>query len=150
MRALDKTGIYIDCKKLRRVLQRAQICMTKADRIIYGTPVLKLCGDILSDFIVAYDFEDERPYYIKKFLAEFYVLKVDIETINECGIIKETKDSSGEQLYTKEGKKLVVMGEESPKNLRREMTELIARIDIGMYRWRSSLVVKDYTKNESV
>lgn len=75
--------------------------MTKSDRIIYGTPALERCGQILADFILAYDFEDERAYYIKKFLAEFYILKLDIETLNEFGIIKTTKDTDGEDLYTK-------------------------------------------------
>lgn len=150
MRALDKTGIYIDCKKLRRLLQRSQRCMTKSDRIIYGTPALERCGQILADFILAYDFEDERAYYIKKFLAEFYILKLDIETLNEFGIIKTTKDTDGEDLYTKEGKKLVKVGVENPKNLQREMTEIVARLDEGMKRWRSGLVLKDYTKEKGV
>lgn|SRR5574344_239407 len=146
MRCLDKTGIYVDCKKLRRLIQRSQKCMTKADRIIYGTPMLEMCGRVLSDFILAYDFEDERSYYIKKFLSEFYVLKLDIETINEFGILKTTKDSNGEDLYTKEGKRLIKLGGEDSNLLRREMTEIVARLDEGMKRWRSSLILKDYTK----
>lgn len=135
---VDKASVFVDCKKLRRVLQKAQLCMTKADRIIYGTPALQRVGEILGCFILAYDFPEERSYYIRKFLAIFYVLKIDIETMNECGIIKETKDTHRKKSLelTDSGNIVESYSGEKPRTLQREMTELVARIDEGMERWR--------------
>src|SRR5574344_58683 len=99
MRCLDKTGIYVDCKKLRRLIQRSQKCMTKADRIIYGTPMLEMCGRVLSDFILAYDFEDERSYYIKKFLSEFYVFKFFMIPRKQRSILIPTTTPNRAHLY---------------------------------------------------
>lgn len=55
---VDKAGIYVDLYELRKLLKRAQYVMTKTDRIIYGTPVLKENIDTLADFVRAYDFEE--------------------------------------------------------------------------------------------
>ena len=133
---LDKAGVFVDCKKLRKVLYRAQKCMTKADRIIYGTPTLALVGEIIGEFVLAYDLTGEdKLFHINQFLSKFTVLRVDIETINEFGIIKETKDTKD-----RDDKGNIIKGSgENPNSIRREMTELLARIDAGMLKWRASV-----------
>lgn len=143
MRALDKTGIYIDFKKLRRILQRAQVCMTKSDRIIYGTPMLAQCAKALGDFVMAYDFEDERTYYIKKMIADFTVLRVDIETVNECGIIRAVSET---RRSTPPERTMLVV--EKPDILRRELSELVAKIDQGIQRYKNSVILADYRTSE--
>lgn len=146
----DKAGVFIDCKKLRRVLYRAQKCMTKADRIIYGTPSLALIGDIIGEFILAYDLKGaEKKYHIDQFLAKFYVLKTDIETMNEFGIIKETKDSRDQNILDDDGNIIETVSGENFNAIRREMTELVARIDSGMQKWRNSVVLAEDARESS-
>lgn len=38
---LTESSIYISLKRLRRLLFSAQFNMTKANRIVYGTPVME-------------------------------------------------------------------------------------------------------------
>lgn len=84
----DKAGIYVDLYNMRKLLKRAQFAMSKADRIIYGTPVLVKNGEVLADFVLAYDFADERDKYIRKMCADFEVLKLDLRIIAEDNVLK--------------------------------------------------------------
>lgn len=120
----DKAGIYVDLYNLRKLLKRAQYVMTKADRIIYGTPALKECADTLADFVMAYDFAEERIRYIHKMCADFEVLKTDLRIIAEDNILKcPDPQNAG---MRPEAFKLLIF-------------DLVARIDEGMTKWRNSL-----------
>jgi len=120
----DKAGIYVDGYKLRKLLKRAQYTMTKADRIIYGTPVLKACGDFITDFVFAYDFKEERDYYIRKMCADFEILKIDLRIIAEDNVLK-CPDPANALM--------------SPDGFKIQIFELIARIDDGILKWRKSI-----------
>ena len=121
---VDKTGIYVDLYELRKLLKRAQYTMTKADRIIYGTPVLKENGDVLADFVMAYDFPDEREKYIRKMCASFEVMKFDLRIIAEDNVLK-CPDPENAQM--------------KPETFKILFFELVARIDEGITKWRNSL-----------
>lgn len=120
----NKASIYIDCYQLRKLLHQAQFYMTKADRIVYGTPALERCGKVLSHFVMAYDFADERDRYIREFVADFEVLKIDLRIMTEINAIKEPRVDG----LNAKGKALSL-----------EMLEIIGRIDEGMRKWRNSL-----------
>lgn len=126
----DKAGIYVDLYKLRKLLKRAQYTMTKADRIIYGTPVLEKNGDVLADFVMAYDFEEERAKYIRKMCADFEILKLDLRIIAEDNVIK-CPDPENAQA--------------KPDTIKMGIFELVARIDEGITKWRNSVKGKTAT-----
>lgn len=128
---VDKAGIYVDLYELRKLLKRAQYVMTKTDRIIYGTPVLKENIDTLADFVRAYDFEEERDYYIRKMCADFEALKIDLRIIVEDNVLK-CPDPLNAHMKPESFKKLIF--------------EYVARIDEGITKWRNSLKGKTVTK----
>ena len=121
---ISKTGIYVDGYELRKVLKRAQFAMTKADRIIYGTPILQECGEFLAAFVMAYDFPEERAYYIKKMCSAFEVMKMDLRIIVEDNILKCGSQND------------VGMSTDA---LKIHIFELIGKIDDGVGKWRSSV-----------
>ena len=65
-----------------------QYFLMKKDRLVYGTPAMEYCNDCLRDFVLAYEFQDERAYYYRKLLADFAVLKVELEGINHEGVLR--------------------------------------------------------------
>ena len=121
MSKVDKAGIYVDGYYLRKLLKRAQYVMTKTDRIIYGTPVLQECGTFLSSFVLAYEYPDERDRYIRKMIADFEVLKLDLRIIAEENILKCPDPANA--LMRPDGFKIQIF-------------ELVARIDEGIAKWR--------------
>lgn len=130
----DKAGIFIDLKLLKRKLRLAQFCMTKADRLIYGTPALSECKAVISHFVMAYDFADEKDYYIRQFTAEFTNLRLDIEEMFEENVIKATNPEAigGRHI--------------NPESLKKEMADLLGRIDEGMGKFARA---NDPSKNLS-
>lgn len=114
----------MDLYNMRKLLKRAQFAMSKADRIIYGTPVLVKNGEVLADFVLAYDFADERDKYIRKMCADFEVLKLDLRIIAEDNVLK-CPDPENARM--------------KPETLKIEIFELIARIDEGITKWRKSV-----------
>ena len=128
----DKAGVYIDAKKLRRCLHAAQFCMTKADRIIYSTPALIACGEIIGYFQLAYDIPEYREYYIHMFIKAFAVLRSDIEEMFEMGIIRP---SSTTAIVMNDHEKESVNG----RQLLLRIIELLGKIDEGINKWRLSL-----------
>lgn len=130
----DRAGIFIDLKQLQRLLKLSLFAMTKADRIIYGTPALQAVKSVLAHFVMAYDFADERDYYIRLFVAEFTNLRLDIEDIFEAGCIKATNPEAigGRHI--------------NPDSLKKEMVDLIARADEGVSKWYNS---NDHTMNKA-
>ena len=64
----DKSGIYIDLYTLIKHLKEIQYFIGKAERIIYGTPCITAAEKAMADFVMAYNFPDERDFYIRKLL----------------------------------------------------------------------------------
>ena len=119
----SKAGIYVDGYELLKLLKRAQYTMTKTDRVIYGTPVLKANTDFLAAFVMAYDFEEERWYYIKKMCSTFEVLKMQLRIISEENILKVTTHENANM---------------KPDSLKLQIFTLVGRIDEGITKWRRS------------
>ena len=124
---VEKAGIYVDAYELRKVLKSAQFLMTKAERIVYGTPVLSECAQFMSDFVMAYEFEEERTYYFKKMSASFEVMKSDLRIIAECHVLKGTSSDHAEM----KADTMIV-----------RIFELVGRIDDGISKWKRSALGK--------
>ena len=123
--ATCKEGIYVDGFELRKLLKSAQFCMGKAHRIIYGTPLLEENAAFLRDFVFAYDFKEDRDYYIKKMCADFEVLKLDLRIVCDENILR-SPDPANLQVSVDEMKLKIV--------------EYVARIDEGITKWRNSTI----------
>lgn len=122
----DKKSIYVDGYELRKLLKRAQFCMTKADRIIYGTPVLEANIRAINDFVIAYEFDDEeeRAKNIRRFCASFNALKIECRIIAEDNVLKVRDPEHPEN---------------NPETLKKLISERIALIDDALEKWRSSV-----------
>lgn len=117
----DKAGIYVDAHKLRRVLYQALFDMDKRDRVVFGERAMTELGEFIAAFAMAYDFPEERNYYIRKMCAVFSVLLIDLRIMAELNVYRGAKNSSGD---------VIVKG---------EIFELVGRIDLGISKWRSSI-----------
>ena len=120
----DKASIYIDAYELHKLLKKAQFMMTKADRIIYGTPVLQQNEKFLSTFVMAYDFPSKRKEYIEEMCACFEVLKINLRIIAEDNVIKST---NADNVNIK------------PDTIKIQIFQLIGRLDEGVTKWRNSV-----------
>lgn len=105
--------------------------MSKADRIIYGTPVIQECNEVLRDFVLAYEYRDERESYMRKLVADFAVLKVDIEGINHEHVLREPK--------SKDHAATAVDLPATTDAMYLRTYEIIGLIDQDITKWRNSL-----------
>ena len=115
----DKAGIYVDCYNLRKKFYQATYEMTHKDRVIIAEKALKDLDQVISSFVMGYEFQEERMYYIKKMSAHFEVLKMDLRIMAEENVFKGKKNKTGEYVLVE-----------------REIFELVARIDDGIGKWR--------------
>ena len=92
----DKAGIYVDAHKLRRVLYQALFDMDKRDRVVFGERAMTELGEFIAAFAMAYDFPEERDYYIRKMCAVFSVLLIDLRIMAELNVYRGAKNSSGD------------------------------------------------------
>lgn len=123
---VDKAGIFIDCKKLKKVLRISQFLMTKADRQLYGNPIMAEIKAVIAAFVMAYDFPDDRDHYVRLMVAEFTNLRIDIEEMFEENILKSTDP---EKIG---GRAISVPG------IKNEIEDYLARIDEGMAKYSKS------------
>lgn len=134
---LEESSIFVNLKKLRRVLYTAQFNMTKADRVIYGTPVMENCGKAIAAFILAYTVREKRMAYLEECMGYFYALKTDLEFCADENIIKfpkkrHTIGSNGEIIPVESREDTINTG-------KIELFHLIGEIDGDICRWRASL-----------
>ena len=54
------------------MLYQAQFNMMKADRIIYGTPLMEHCGKTMAAFVLAFMVKDKRIQYLEALPAYSY------------------------------------------------------------------------------
>lgn len=127
---IGKSSIYINLKKLRKLLYQAQFLMNKADRVIYGTPLMQNCGDVLKYFLLAYTIESKREEYLEISMGFFYVLKTDLEFCNEENLI---------HFKRRKPKIPNPSPEDYVSSKKIELFEIIAKIDTDMCRFRQSL-----------
>ena len=124
---LEESSIYVNLKELRSRLYTAQVRMTKANRIIYGTPLMEASGKAIATFVLAFKVQNKRLEYIEECIGNFAVLRTDLEDCSHKGIFQFRK-RKGE---TPEDR---VSSEEV------EIFRLVGKIDSDMCKWWQSLV----------
>lgn len=116
-------------KRLRTELYRAQFAMTKANRIIYGTPLMEYSGKALAAFVLAFKTRssiEDKLHYIDECIGAFAVLRTDLENCMENNIIQYPK---------REGE----TPEDRVSTDKVELFNLVAKIDSDMCKWSESL-----------
>ena len=134
---LEESSIFINLKKLRKMLYSAQFFMTKADRIIYGTPLMTLCGRSIAYFVLAFTVKEKRVEYLEECIGFFAVLRTDMEFCIEENLIKYPKRP---ERRDKDGNPIPWENSEDKVNSQKiELFRLIGKIDGDMCRWRQSI-----------
>lgn len=134
---LQESSIFINLKLLRRRLYSAQFAMMKADRIIYGTPLMTSAGKALAAFVLAFTIEGKRVEYLEERIGHFAVLRTDLEFCVDENIFKFRKrppksDSTGNPIQWE-------TPEQEVSTQKVELFRLVAQIDSDMCKWRRSL-----------
>ena len=126
---LQGSSIFVNMKRLRTHLYRAQFAMTKANRIIYGTPLMEYSGKALAAFVLAFKARidtTEKLRYRDECIGAFSVLRIDLENCMENNIIQFPK---------REGE----TPEDRVSAEKIELFRLVATIDNDMCKWSESL-----------
>ena len=132
---LNESSIYISYKELRKQLYDVQFLMTKADRMIYGTPLIEECRDAMQKFIMAYSAgsNEKKVELLLESIGYFGVLRCDLE----CIIMKNIIHFPKKKLDKEEKENAAPADMVSGKKI--ALFEVVARIDSEMCRWQASL-----------
>lgn len=122
----EQPQIIIDAMALYGLLLRAEMMMTKVDRMRYANRAIGQILDVVREFYLAYDFEDDREIHLKRMCANIGVFLMTMRIIAERNIIcvmpKENFDCT------------------SPDSVKRQIMEHLAKLDEGATRWRKSFM----------
>lgn len=120
-------SIKLDADKLLGLLLRAEVMMTAVDRKRYADRAIEAIEDVIRDFSLAYDFEDERLYYLKKMWADIAVFLTLIRTIGErnCIRLRPLHETM------------------SPDTMKLEIYNSVARLDEGATKWKKSIFYRN-------
>lgn len=135
---LTESSIYISLKRLRRLLYSAQFGMTKANRIVYGTPIMENIGNAIASYVLAFTVMEKKMEYIEEAIGWFVVVRTDLEFCMDENIIHFQKRSVVPQ-RDENGNELPIDPRDEVSSRKVEIFELIGKIDGEMCRWRSSL-----------
>lgn len=134
---LEESEIYVNLLKLREMVYSAKFHMTKADRVIFGQPLLEASGEALGCFILAFMLKKDKLAYMDKCIAWFTRLRVDLDFCVRENVIKFKKKKPGKDST---GQPVPFENEEdevSPQKV--ELFDIIKKIDGDICRWRASL-----------
>lgn len=118
--------IYLDAAELRRLVSKALLMMTKQYRVEVGARAMQATGDIIADFVMAYEFKQERYWHFKRLCARFEVLKIDLRMIVNDGLLQSPHPVTHER----------------PETIALQMFERVASIDEAIGRWKTKIVVR--------
>lgn len=135
---LTESSIYISLKRLRRLLYSAQFNMTKANRIVYGSPIMENIGKAISSYVLAFTVMEKKLEYIEEAIGWFAVVRTDLEFCMDENIIHFQKRSVAPQ-KDEYGNEIPIDPRDEVSSRKVEIFELIGKIDGDMCRWRSSL-----------
>lgn len=127
---IEQPQIIIDAEALYDLLLRAELMMTKVDRVRYANRAIEQILDVIREFMLAYDFEDDRKLHLERMSANIAVFLHTIRIIARRNIIC---------IPTK-------FDTMTPDQLKHEMMEHIAKLDEGATKWRKSYLGKQRVK----
>ena len=114
----EQPQIIIDAVELYDLLVRAEMMMTKVDRIRYWNRAVTQIQDVIKEFMLAYDFEEDRRIHLKRLCANMAVFMWTVRLIGGRNIINVRDARSGE----------------TPDQIKVRIMESPARLDDGVAR----------------
>ena len=117
-------SIRLDADKLLGLLLRAELMMNKVDRVRYCTRAIGLVEDIIAEFSLAYEFEDDRLYHLKRLWGLVSVFLSLMRTVGERGAIRIQP-------------KYETM---TPDQMKLELLRAVASLDEGVTKWKNSIM----------
>lgn len=127
---VEQPQIIIDADAIYDLLLRAELMMTKVDRVRYANRAIEQILDVIREFILAYDFEDDRKVHLERMSANIAVFLRTMRIIARRNIICITT-------------KFDAM---TPDQIKHELMEHIAKLDEGATKWRKSYLGKQRVK----
>ena len=130
---LTESSIFVNLKQLRNKLYCSQFHMGKAERIIYGTPLMESCGQALGEFVLAFLVREDKVQHLEACIAWFTRLRVDLEFCVRQNIIhfKKREPKPGEPPFTDP--------RDAVSAQKIELFRLVAAIDEDICKWRARL-----------
>lgn len=136
---LASSSIFVNLKVLRTKLYRVQFMMDKSARIIYGTPLMQMCGECIKYFTIAFLQHNERKLeYLDLCIGCYAVLRADMDFVIEENII-HFPHNKPQQTNAQNKAKANVLPEELVSRQKILLFELVGKIDNDMLKWRASL-----------
>lgn len=117
-------SILVDALAILGLLLRAELMMTKVDRIRYASRAIAAIQDVIRDFQIAHDFEDERLYYLKKMWGDIAVL---LHLLRVIGTVNAIRIQPKFELMT-------------PDKMKLELLNRVAALDEGATKWKNSIL----------
>ena len=127
---VEQPQIIIDAEALYDLLLRAELMMTKVDRVRYANRAIEQILDVIREFMLAYDFEDDRKVHLERMNANIAVFLRTMRIIARRNIIC---------IPTK-------FDAMTPDQIKHELMEHIAKLDEGATKWRKSYLGKQRVK----
>ena len=127
---VEQPQIIIDADAIYDLLLRAELMMTKVDRVRYANRAIEQILDVIREFILAYDFEDDRKVHLERMSANIALFLRTMRIIARRNIIC---------IPTK-------FDAMTPDQIKHELMEHIAKLDEGATKWRKSYLGKQRVK----
>lgn len=126
----EQPQIIIDAEALYGLLILAEMMMTKVDRVRYANRAIEQILDVIREFMLAYDFEDDREIHLKRMCANTAVFIRTMRIIAARNVI--CIPAKYEPM--------------TPDQIKHEMMEHLAKLDEGITKWRKSFMKKQRVK----
>jgi len=124
-------SIYKGLKRLSRHIHKLPFHMTQENKRNYGDRIVSRMLDCFDNYIIAFDFQDERPHYYMKLVGSIHVIMTLMDEIVDEHILipqKHVTDKDGKQIPNKQDKLVIQIYEE------------IGKIDTDISKWRTSAI----------
>lgn len=127
---VEQPQIIIDADAIYDLLLRAELMMTKVDRVRYANRAIEQILEVIREFMLAYDFEDDRKIHLERMSANIAVFLRTMRIIAKRNIIC---------IPTK-------FDAMTPDQIKHELMEHMAKLDEGATKWRKSYLGKQRVK----
>ena len=127
---VEQPQIIIDAEAIYDLLIRAEMMMTKVDRVRYANRAIEQILDVIREFMLAYDFEDDRKVHLERMSANIAVFLHTMRIIARRNIICFPTEFDAM----------------SPNEIKYLLMEHIAKLDEGATKWRKSYKGKQRVK----